>query len=829
MRNNSLKQPAVSVVVPAYNVGPYIDKCLRSLVSQSLDSLQIIVVDDGSTDDTPERIRAIQEREGAHIEVIRQPNAGLSAARNTGIAAATGQFIGFVDADDWVSPRMFEKLYDRAVETNSEVVVCAALKRWSGGGRKRVRLRIPLAEYGTSVRENPEILWGGHSYAWNKIYSRELINRESFRFPDGKLFEDSAVVYGLIARANRVEAVDEGLYQYRMGRVGAITQTADPRVFHIFDSCDSMRELLAFLNGVEGMDNVVERLIRTHLFARLPTVRWSRSPILSMRFTFKAHRYLDEHCPGWRDRYHQGQQSSLRYLSRRNTPTALLVSFVAPMRNVFRTILEPVRRAFWKYLAPPYYVLRSAIGRRVGALRRTVIAARATRKLDRAMVHESIPYTLDLESLLAAHAGRRLASPIQVAILPNNRAVADIIVAMRQQGLQLVRSNVYDEKCTAQLWRLRSRLFGIAKVEVRFLEPSSAGSLRTWFFYSDESPEPVNSRRVVRLTTVQPKNIARQKIRLAGTASVAGADDPFCTTRTTPDLLPPRKIRSLAESRADIEVLEEKGFVFHGMPPAPTATVEQARSEQMGILSQLLDFCAERSLRPFLADGSLLGAVRHEGYIPWDDDIDLWMMRSEFEELVASELPEGLAVLHFTTNDRYHLGFAKIVRLGSAFEWSYPRDLHPAGANIDIFPLDWSASPDGIAERIRGRLVRFLRQVIRAKYRFPESRRRWGRRLLSRLLPGTAWHRILRALVVCPPLGKKSNLTSWFSGHPAKRASYPATWIAPAGELQFEGMPVAVPRDPPRVLTRTYGDFMELPVPAKRTSPNHFLKLRASE
>ena len=807
MNNISLNQPPVSVIVPAYNVGPYIGKCLRSLKSQSLESIQIIVVDDGSTDDTPERIQALQNGEGPPIEVIRQENAGLSAARNAGMAVATGQYIGFVDGDDWVSPRMFEKLYHRAVETDSEVVVCAGLKRYPAGERQRIRLRIPAGQFGSSASRDPEVIWGGQSYAWNKIYARDLINRESFRFPDGKLFEDSAVVYGLVARANRVDAVNEALYQYRMGRPGAITQVADPRIFDIFDSCDSLRKSLADLGNIDGIDDVAERLTRTHLLARFPALRGSGSPILSAKFAYKALGYLDEHYPGWRGRYERGKQSWLRYFSRRNTTVAVLVSFLAPVRNV----------------------LWSAAKRRIDGARRVAIFALAARKLDRAFRTESIPYTLDFGTLEAAHEGRRLGTPLEVAVLPNTHAIADITVALRQQGLQLGRSYMHEEQCIAQDWWLGGRLLGTAMIEVRFLEATSEGTLRTRFFYADKSAEPANSGAVAQLRTAQPAEIGQRRVLLAGPVNVVKPGDPFTTARLKPGLQHPRDFQSLLAQDSDVETVEGSGYFYDGMPPKPAETIRRACHEQMDILKQLLDFCAERSLHPLLADGSLLGAVRHQGYIPWDDDIDLWMLRSEFDELVVSELPEGLAVLHYTTNDKFHLGFAKIVRLGSAFEWSYPRGLQPAGASIDVFPMDWSASPERFVERVRARLVRFLRQVIRAKYRFPESKRRRSRQVLSWLLPGVAWHRFLRALVVAPPLGKKTNLTSWFSGYPAHRASYPATWILPPGELRFEDLTVAAPRDPARVLTRTYGHFMELPRPAKRTSPNHFLKLRASE
>jgi lipopolysaccharide cholinephosphotransferase len=466
---------------------------------------------------------------------------------------------------------------------------------------------------------------------------------------------------------------------------------------------------------------------------------------------------------------------------------------------------------------------------RIAGLQRVALCGLAVRKLNRAFKAESIPYTLDFETLQWVLEGRRLGRPLDVAVLPSSHAIADIAVALRQQGLQLVSSYLFKERCSAQHWLLRSRLLGAVKIEVRFLEATGEGTLRTRFFYRDKSEGAANSCTVFQLTTAEPTQIVQRRVLFAGSVDVVKSNDPFAIARIRSELRRPRDFRSVSAKHWGVETLDERGYFHDGMPPKSAETIRRAHDEQIDILRQVTDFCAERSLHPLLADGSLLGAVRHQGYIPWDDDIDLWMLRSEFEELVESTLPEGLAVLHYTTNDKYHLGFAKIVRLESAFEWSYPRGLQPAGASIDVFPLDWSGSPERFSERGRARLVRLLRQVIRAKYRFPESKRRHGRRLLSRLLPGVAWHRILRALVVAPPIGEKTNLTSWFSGYPASRASYPVTWILPAGQLRFEGLTMAAPRDPARVLTRTYGDFTKLPSPAKRTSPNHFLKLRESE
>lgn len=131
---------AVSIIVPCYNVAPYLDKCMESLTLQTLGDLEIISVNDGSGDDTPAILRAWAERDG-RIRVVDRENGGLSAARNTGMALAGGEYIGFVDPDDYVEHSMYGRLLEKARRSDADVTACgytgfsdrdgSILEKWS--------------------------------------------------------------------------------------------------------------------------------------------------------------------------------------------------------------------------------------------------------------------------------------------------------------------------------------------------------------------------------------------------------------------------------------------------------------------------------------------------------------------------------------------------------------------------------------------------------------------------------------------------------------------------------------------------------------------------
>ena len=115
--------PKVSIIVPVYNMQNYLKKCFDSLINQTLADVEIIVVNDESTDNSPEIIEAYALMD-KRIKVINRKNGGLSMARNSGMSVATGEYIGFVDSDDWVELEMYEKMYDLASKHSADIVIC---------------------------------------------------------------------------------------------------------------------------------------------------------------------------------------------------------------------------------------------------------------------------------------------------------------------------------------------------------------------------------------------------------------------------------------------------------------------------------------------------------------------------------------------------------------------------------------------------------------------------------------------------------------------------------------------------------------------------------
>lgn len=205
----------VSVIVPVYQVEDYIERCLDSLCAQDLDNIEFLLVVDGSTD----RSGAICE-EYAHKDsrftVYYKENGGLSSARNYGIDRARGEFIMFVDSDDWVRSDFCRTSYECAINNSSDLVMFCREVVHSPSDAVRER-RTDLVEGHKTWQEAIDLLLGSvNVYAWNKFYKRTLF--EGIRYPEGRLFEDQPVTWQLVYKAQNVYFTNEVLYFYLVRR-----------------------------------------------------------------------------------------------------------------------------------------------------------------------------------------------------------------------------------------------------------------------------------------------------------------------------------------------------------------------------------------------------------------------------------------------------------------------------------------------------------------------------------------------------------------------------------------------------------------------------------
>lgn len=195
------ERPKISVIVPVYNDAAYISKCLDSILSQTLRSIEVIVVNDGATDNSGE-ICDNYARKNNKVKVIHQAKQGVSVARNTGLSYAQGEFIGFVDADDYIQKNMYETLYVASRNTGSDISVCKLGREIDG---KLVTNDDKFYSLELNNKEAMKEMFKGILYRFslcNKLFKRKVF--EGINFPVGRIHEDLSTTYKLFAKAEKV-------------------------------------------------------------------------------------------------------------------------------------------------------------------------------------------------------------------------------------------------------------------------------------------------------------------------------------------------------------------------------------------------------------------------------------------------------------------------------------------------------------------------------------------------------------------------------------------------------------------------------------------------
>ena len=220
-KENEVKK--ISVIVPIYNVEKYLEKCINSITNQTYENLEIILVDDGSPDRCGEMCDEYSKRD-KRIKVIHKENGGLSDARNAGIEAATGDYIAFVDSDDYIREDMYEKLYKALKNNNADMSICNFKYVSDDGSDQFDNDNLPIKDeilsgmfiLNEQMKKTKCWYW---VVAWNKLYKRELFS--GIRYPVGKIHEDEFIIHRLLLKCQNVACVSDMLYYY-VQREGSI-------------------------------------------------------------------------------------------------------------------------------------------------------------------------------------------------------------------------------------------------------------------------------------------------------------------------------------------------------------------------------------------------------------------------------------------------------------------------------------------------------------------------------------------------------------------------------------------------------------------------------
>lgn len=234
------QQELISVIVPIYNIKKYLQKCLESILGQTYKNLEIILVDDGSADGCYEICESYQQRD-ARIKVLHKPNEGLVRARKDGLRMAAGNYISYVDGDDWIEPTMLERLYTTMISEETDIVMCGRYEDM-GDTRREVYHGIKEGRYDKAALINevyPRMIvneaffeYGIIGMVWDKLYKREYLEEFQMKVEDKlTMGEDAACVYPCLLKVNSIYVLHECLYHYRQSPSSMI-KSSDKRILH---------------------------------------------------------------------------------------------------------------------------------------------------------------------------------------------------------------------------------------------------------------------------------------------------------------------------------------------------------------------------------------------------------------------------------------------------------------------------------------------------------------------------------------------------------------------------------------------------------------------
>lgn len=259
-----MRQPAVSVLVPIYNVEKYLRQCLDSIVGQTFKDLEIILINDGSKDGSLDIVKEYAARDD-RIKVIDKPNEGYGKTMNRGLEAARGEYIGIIESDDWVEPDMYEKLYALAKSHDLDVVKSSFIPFNDQTGRDERIPKMPECDVERIInpRQNPTIFYY-QSCIWSAIYKRDFLNENGIRFlgSPGASYQDTGFNFKVWAMADKAYFTNTPLIHYRVGHAGQSVKSKEK----VFCVCEEFEEIERYLSSRPPLFKKMEKIFNRAKF-----------------------------------------------------------------------------------------------------------------------------------------------------------------------------------------------------------------------------------------------------------------------------------------------------------------------------------------------------------------------------------------------------------------------------------------------------------------------------------------------------------------------------------------------------------------------------------
>lgn len=257
--------PLVSVIVPVYNVEKYLPECLDSILSQTYKNLEVLCVNDGSTDNSEDILKKYQQKD-SRIKIITQPNQGLSGARNTAMKFVTGELVTFVDSDDWIDSDTIEKSYKFFKDSDIDFLCFGSARYFEKNGTSRNYYKYNKNE----IRNVGSWVTSLCVTTWGKIYRTKFLFENNLNFPIGLFYEDNFFFWGCVSFAKKIGVLENVFYHYRihddsiMGRSKSKSKGMAIHVIYGLEKIHNLWERNGFLNVIPGLfESVFEESIKS--------------------------------------------------------------------------------------------------------------------------------------------------------------------------------------------------------------------------------------------------------------------------------------------------------------------------------------------------------------------------------------------------------------------------------------------------------------------------------------------------------------------------------------------------------------------------------------